>query len=345
MVEAPKVPLPGYLADALATVKPFKRAAEFRPLHGTYVTKHDNGKRVPIVHGNFTTECVSFLLFKTTLNTDFDGARDSYAPPVGINQPSGPHNNPGLNGLQPRDWIFNATDKKFPPEHFHADGMNHFEWTGLKSAAAGANIDNRLFLRDLQADTGLRRFPIIQRNGPFAGFYEPRTAMEMIDGNVRRAVDPLIVPYAVLSKELKTHGRVSLGDVGLAVRVKTGHATPIIYADAGGKKSNSVGEYSATTVSNLGNPNEGEEIFIMSFAQSNISDVVDPAKIEPTLRRCVASLNDFSNPRDIVTNWLNYTPSPILGAALPGLKRVFDFANERAFAQLLGALTRFGLAA
>jgi hypothetical protein len=345
MVEAPKVPLPGYLANALANVKPSPRAVQFAPLHGAYVTKHDNGKPVRIVRGSFTRECVWFLLFKTTLNTDFDGAPDSFAPPVGINQPSGPNNNPGLNGLRPRDWIFNATNKKFPPEHFHADGMNHFEWTGVKSAAAGANIDNRLFLRDFQADTGLRRFPIIQRNGPFAGFYEPQTAMEMIDGGVRRAVDPLVVPYAVLSNELKTHGRVSLGDVGLAVRVKTGHATPIIYADAGGKRSNSVGEYSATTVSNLGNPNEGEEIFIMSFAQSNISDVVDPARIEPTLRRCVASLNEFSNPRDIVANWLPYHPSPFLGAALPALKNAFDYAHDLAFAQLLGALTRFGLAA
>ncbi len=320
MVEAPKVPLPGYLADALAKVKPFRRAAEFRPLHGTYVTKHDNGKRVPIVHGAFTTECVSFLLFKTPLNTDFDGARDSYAPPVAINQPSGPNNNPGLNGLSPRDWIFNATNKKFPPEHFHADGNNNFEWTGVESAAAGANIDNRLFLRDHQVKTGLRRFPIIQRAGPFAGFYEPQTAVQMIDGNARRAVDPLIVPYAVLSNELKSHGRVSLGDVGLAVRVKTGHATPFIYADAGGNTSTSVGEYSARTVSNLGNPNDGEEIFIMSFAQSGISDVVDPNKIEPTLRRCVASLNEFSNPRDIVTNWLNYRPSSFLATALPTSK-------------------------
>jgi hypothetical protein len=213
------------------------------------------------------------------------------------------------------------------------------------SAVAGANIDNRLFLRDHEVKTGLRRFPVIQRNGPFAGFYEPQTAMQMIDGNVRRAVDPLIVPYAVLSNELKDHGRVSLGDVGLAVRVKTGHATPIIYADTGGDRSNSVGEYSARTVSNLGNPNEGEEIFIMSFAQSNISDVVDPARIEPTLRRCVASLNDFSNSRDIVANWLPYHPSPFLGAALPTHKNAFDYAHVLAFAQLLDALSRFGFVA
>jgi hypothetical protein len=188
MVETPQVPPPGYLANALANVQPSPRAVEFAPLHGAYVTKHDNGKPVRIMRGSFTRECVGFLLFETTLNTDFDGARDSYAPPVGINQPSGPHNNPGLNGLQPRDWIFNATDKRFPPEQFHADGNNHFEWTGVVSAVAGANIDNRLFLRDHEVKTGLRRFPVIQRNGPFAGFYEPQTAMQMIDGNVRRAV-------------------------------------------------------------------------------------------------------------------------------------------------------------
>jgi hypothetical protein len=188
MAETPQVPPPGYLANALANVQPSPRAVEFAPLHGAYVTKHDNGKPVRIMRGSFTRECVGFLLFKTTLNTDFDGARDSYAPPVGINQPSGPHNNPGLNGLQPRDWIFNATDKRFPPEQFHANGNNHFEWTGVVSAVAGANIDNRLFLRDHEVKTGLRRFPVIQRNGPFAGFYEPQTAMQMIDGNVRRAV-------------------------------------------------------------------------------------------------------------------------------------------------------------
>jgi hypothetical protein len=159
MVEAPRVPLPSYLAKALANVKPSTRAAEFLPLHGTYVTKHDHGKRVPIVRGSFTNECVWFLLFKTTLNTDYDGAPDSYAPPVAINQPSGPNNNPGLNGLRPRDWIFNATNKKFPPEHFHADGNNHFEWTGVESAVAGANIDNRLFLRDLEVKRGFAVFP------------------------------------------------------------------------------------------------------------------------------------------------------------------------------------------
>jgi hypothetical protein len=126
---------------------------------------------------------------------------------------------------------------------------------------------------------------------------------------------------------------------------QTGHATPFIYADAGGRTSTSVGEYSATTVSNLGNPSDGEEIYIMSFAQSNISDVIDPARIEPTLRRCVASLNNFSNPRDIVTSWLNYSPSAFLGAAMPDLRHVFDYANQLAFAQLLGALTRFGFAA
>jgi hypothetical protein len=101
MVETPQVPPPGYLANALANVKPSPRAVEFAPLHGAYVTKHDNGKPVRIVRGSFTRECVWFLLFKTTLNTDFDGARDSYAPPVGINQPSGPHNNPGLTGSSP----------------------------------------------------------------------------------------------------------------------------------------------------------------------------------------------------------------------------------------------------
>ena len=257
---------------------------DFSRLPGSFVSKHRGGEDVAI------TRAIGFygftaLIFKTPLNEDLDGAPNSFAPPISL------ANLDPQGGLQPVDHIANATNGKTGTDRhiFHADSAdNKYLWTGVKSAAAAGaaqRIDQREFLKD-----SLGRFPLFRPAGDaFADFYAPQTAMNAADG---QAVNPLEVPYAALSHELKTKGGVELGDVGLAIRVSTGASTGFIYADAGGENSTSVGECSRKMIRNLfGGAASDEDVCYIVFPNTSLGAVARPDRIPQILQ---AKLQDFA---------------------------------------------------
>jgi hypothetical protein len=192
----------------------------------------------------------SAVMYRTPLNVDFDGAPDAYAPPVD-HPPHGP-----LPGFAPRDHINNATDQV--PPTFNANGVNTFLWAGIVPRAHAqphVPIDNRLFLRD-----HLGRFPVQQANG----FYVSKTATTTgvgVETDQAHWVNANTVPYGALGG-LRSAG-VDLGDFGLAIRASTGAHTGFVFADAGGRHSVSVGEYSANLRATLRNPGNEEVCFIV----------------------------------------------------------------------------------
>jgi hypothetical protein len=339
-----KRPLDPVVANALANQRQVRPRLGFNPLPGTFVSKHDGGRVVGVtrVAGAYG---FSALIFKTPLTEDFDGAPDSYAPPTSATDlaPQG--------GLQMRERsIKNATNKKDPDPVFHDDNtQNEFKWTGVVSAtsppAAGQRIDDRPFLRDR-----LKRFPVFQAAGTaLQDFYASQTAMIGADG---RAVNALTVPYASLSTEMKVHGRVGLGDVGLAILTSTGASSGFIYADAGGEASTSVGEYSWKLARNLfGGATTSEDVCIIVFPGTSAGAVARPELIPRLLKIELEDLALFENVDELVER----LATPQLGDPLfagrrfiphtgPGtsMKRALRGEDEIASANIRSALRRWG---
>ncbi|HEV8679854.1 MAG TPA: hypothetical protein VGQ90_10800 [Stellaceae bacterium] len=280
------------VARALADQKKRLPKLDFGPLTGTFVSKHSGGRPVQVTK---VTGFYGFaaLIFKTPLNEDLDGAPNSYAPPISVTNlaPQG-----GLVMIETS--IKNATNETGTV--FHADPkLNTFQWTGVKSAAAGDRLDQRDFLKD-----SLGRFPMFRPAGDaYAAYYAPQTAMNGADG---QAVNPIEVPYAALSNSLKRHGRVELGDVGLAIRVSTGASTGFIYADAGGGASTSVGECSRKMIRNLfGGPATTEDICYVVFPYTSAGAVARPELIPALLRGKLKDLELFGNADEFVDRCAN----------------------------------------
>ena len=344
--------LPSYLANT-------KGRITFEPLAGTFLSKGEGGKAVRILRAKGSGWGVfEALLYQTPMNEDRDGAPDSYAPPVSADDLS------GLNGLKGKDDIRNATNERSTKAHphviFHADGVgNTFKWTGVVSAVAGAGIDNRSFLRD-----SLGRLPVVQPAGWAApGFYKPQTATVMVDGT---AVNPFQVPYAALGHSLAAFGKVSLGDVGLAIRANTGAAAAFVYADAGGGASTTVGEYSTRLIRDLfGGGASGEDIAFIVFPNSSRGRQVNASLIRPTVESILRGLTRFENPNDIVSKLLYpfeldpvsaqeflRTSPAIGGPARPGMPPPIADVGQGwvppqetrpDYTRVLAALRRFGL--
>jgi hypothetical protein len=292
MVHYPSRPtLPPYLANATGRIT-------FEPLAGTFLSKGEGGKAVRILRAKGSGWGVfEALLYQTPMNEDRDGAPESYAPPVSADDLS------GLNGLKGKDDIRNATNERSTKAHphviFHTNGVgNTFKWTGVVSAVAGAGIDNRSFLRD-----GLGRFPVVQpARWAAPGFYKPQTATVTVNGT---AVNPYLVPYAALGHSLAAFGKVSLGDVGLAIRANTGAAAPFVYADAGGGASTTVGEYSTRLIRDLfGGAASGEDIAFIVFPNSSRGRRINAGLIRPTVESILRDLTRFENPNDLVSKLL-----------------------------------------
>jgi len=290
MAYAPPRPTPSFLANVKPVVSSDPRVLTFGALQGSYVSKHSGGQPIGIVKVLDVRKNVQALLFRTPLNEDLDGARNSYAPPVSAT------NHQPKDGLKALDDIRNATDTKNAV--FHDDPTkNTFIWTGVQSLPANAGnqvIDARPFLKDSKGN-----FPVFQpANSPTKQFYAPRTAMNGTDG---QAVDPVEVPYASLSWSIGYYGDVELGDFGVAIRARTGAYTGFLYGDAGGKRSTSVGEVSRKTIRNLfGGAANDEEICFIVFPGTSAGAVANARLIEPNTRHLLTVLGQkFTNADEI----------------------------------------------
>ena len=165
---------------------------------------------------------------------------------------------------------------------------------------------------------------------------------------------------------LRGNGHVDLGDFGLAVRPRTGNFTPFVYADAGGRKSNSVGECSRKMIRNLfGGAAAEEDICYIVFPGSASGNVVNPALISPRVQQMLGDLAKFDNALDVITNllWPNLAETmaaaqsaqggmgtdPILQAPqIPNYVRPparSDLAKTAGFQSVLGAMRRAGFSA
>jgi hypothetical protein len=289
-------PMDPFVAKALRDQREVRPSLDFQPVNASFVSKHTGGRPVAVtrVSGFYGVDA---LIYKTPLNTDFDGAPDSYAPPI------------SATDLRPQGGVFmrekslkNATNEKDPNPVFHnPPAVNTFRWTGVRSAPAGSpRIDDRAFLKD-----HLDQFPRFQPAGSqHAGYYAPQTAMNADDG---QAVNALAVPYAALGASMRVHGRVRLGDVGLAIRVSTGASTAFIYADAGGGSSTTVGEYSAKLVSDLfgGYVAGNEDISMIVFPRTSGGPIAVPGMIPLLLKDSLENLGLFANVEDLVERMAN----------------------------------------
>jgi hypothetical protein len=300
----PRPPKDPFVADLLRN--PPRPSLEFRRLDGEFVTDHTSRRPITVtqVLGYGTPRA---LIYKTPIHEDWDGDPEAYAAPI------------SAANLRPRGGVMhetslkNATDEKDPQPVFqNPPAINTFHWEGaksrastawdiageapgLKAAAAGPNpgnvIDFRPFLQDADGN-----FPIFRRG---TDFYRPRTAFNDARGN---AVDATTVPYGALSALLRDKGRVSLGDVGLAIRVSTGAATPFLFADAGGRTSNAVGEYSVRLVRLLFNgPPTDEAISFIVFPRSAAeTHFAMPEKNPNVLHHELGGLAAYANAAEIV---------------------------------------------
>jgi hypothetical protein len=290
-----KPPLDPQLAAALQEAAKLRPKLTFAPLSGGFVTDHSSNTPVTVtgVTGHLGLRAV---VYKTPIHEDDDGDPEAYGSP-----PDSNHVTPSTGVNMRETSLKNATNQKDPAKVFNDPPTpNTFRWEGVRSRheppqaddPAGA-IDPRDFLKDV-----LGRFPIFRSGSNH--FYAAQTAMNGPDG---QAVNAQEVPYGALSAALRAHGRVGLGDVGLAIRMSTGAACGFLFGDAGGPTSNSVGEYSvklARTLFGGGHPSSEPLSFIV-FPRSATSGVARPELIAPTLRNALVDLANFENVDEVIT--------------------------------------------
>jgi hypothetical protein len=289
-----KPPLAPQLAAALQDAAKERPKLTFASLSGGFVTDHSSNTPVTVtgVTGHLGLRAV---IYKTPIHEDDDGDPEAYGRP-----PDSNHVTPSSGVNMKEKSLKNATNQKDPAKVFNdPPTTNTFEWKGVRSRHEprqpddpAGTIDQRDFLKD-----GLGRFPIFRTGSNH--FYAAQTAMNGPDGE---AVNAQEVPYGALSAALRVHGRVGLGDVGLAIRMSTGAACGFLFGDAGGRTSSSVGEYSvklARTLFGGGHPTDEPLSFIV-FPRSATSGVARAEQIAPTLRAALEDLAKFENVDDVI---------------------------------------------
>lgn len=103
--------------------------------------------------------------------------------------------------------------------------------------------------------------PIIQRSGPFRGYYVSTTSLRNTAGSVSASstyVNAGKIPYVVLPPEFMDQFGVALGDLAVVINRKNGKSSPAIFADVGPRGR--IGEGSVALARALGldaNPRRG----------------------------------------------------------------------------------------
>ncbi|HEX7284570.1 MAG TPA: glycoside hydrolase family 75 protein [Candidatus Angelobacter sp.] len=101
--------------------------------------------------------------------------------------------------------------------------------------------------------TGRDGRPVIQKSGPFKGFYVSPTSLHAVGGDETKPssyVDAKKIPYIVLPPAMTEQFGVTLGDLALVVNQKNGKSSFAIYADAG--PADKIGEGSIALAKALG---------------------------------------------------------------------------------------------
>src|SRR6185312_5194722 len=142
-------------------------------------------------------------------------------------------------------WAF-ATDEKVvdadgAPNAYHPADVGAdcgHEGVGLDCPVSAGYPDAPWWRSVLATDPAAPDLPYVQQTGPYSGFFVSMTSLR--DDNGASAVDPMSyvdasrVPYLVTPAPiLAGKGMGSLGDLGYALDLATGRATPFVVADEG----------------------------------------------------------------------------------------------------------------
>jgi hypothetical protein len=87
--------------------------------------------------------------------------------------------------------------------------------------------------------TNAKGYPILQRTGPYRGYYVSTTSLEQPNirdpRDPRRYLDARRIPYIALPPDFARRFGIGLGDLARVVNTKTGRSAYAIYADVGPK--------------------------------------------------------------------------------------------------------------
>ena len=172
------------------------------------------------------------------MDIDLDGAPNTYHPPT----PGHPHGNgPGLGLGDLRNASKNLDD-----------GPN-VVWVGIVTDSRGK--------------------PLVQNEGPFAGFYISQTTLQdphFAKADPRRYVDATTVPYVVLNPILRKKAGLDIGDLAAVVLGSNEHKVTFgIVADVG--PLTGLGECSRALATSLGISSgiEGSQLTYIFFPTPN----------------------------------------------------------------------------
>jgi hypothetical protein len=224
------------------------------------------------------------------IDIDYDGAPDAYAPPV-----SAKHIDQPKNGKKGLDRLRNGTNDSHAV--FNENGKNTFKWTGVIANEIGKDpdLDTREFLRDSND-----LFPSVNNDpsSPFKGFYKPSSRQ----GSSGLQINASNTCYGVISGSLKRVG-IKMGDVGVAINMKSGAGTSFMYCDAAGeseaahpnkkkfkgKYSRGVSEFSVKVKDELGSTER--PVAVISFPGSTLNaDVPQTQVTDSLLRSCLQKI-------------------------------------------------------
>lgn len=99
--------------------------------------------------------------------------------------------------------------------------------------------------------------PLIQKEGPFKGFYISQTSLrdnKKKNDDITKYVDSTLIPYFALPPQLVGTGKAMLGDLGMVFNTKTDKSSFAIFADVGARDS--IGEGSIALAGLLDVPND-----------------------------------------------------------------------------------------
>jgi hypothetical protein len=190
------------------------------------------------------------------------------------------------------------------PNAYHPDDVPDAcpdEGNGIDCLAAAGYPNGSWWKTVLVADPGDPTQPAIQQEGPYKGFFVSMTSLRNTahagPASPKSYVDAASIPYLVLPAPIyRTDGMGEMGDIGWAMNLDNGRATPFVIADEGPVEP--FGEASVAFWKALGaqapNPRNGEglpegriayAVFPGSGRDSAIGWPIDPAALTREARR------------------------------------------------------------
>jgi hypothetical protein len=104
--------------------------------------------------------------------------------------------------------------------------------------------------------TNTKGRPVIQRTGPYRGYYVSTTSLQQQNirdpRNPKKYMDATRIPYIALPPDFARTFGISLGDLAVVVNMETGRSAYAIYADVGPRGR--IGEGSVALANKLGIP-------------------------------------------------------------------------------------------